>query len=108
MTESTSQEISKAFRDGVDEASRWFKLLSALGFDLDMDRPGPRRLNDRLADRGFRRVLDEADVMRGSLDYPDAWWHAIAKEATGRPDARTEEVIAAVSKPARARALSHT
>jgi hypothetical protein len=40
-------------------------------------------------------VLDERErLLRGSFDYPDAWWAHVAKEVAGHEDAAVRDVVA--------------
>jgi hypothetical protein len=105
MTQMSPREILDAVRDGLDMEARWRRLLEALGYDPDQGRPGLPLLNDALERRGFRRVLKADEAMRPFLEppYPDEWWYEIAEEITGRRDARTDEVLAKLTKAAPAR-----
>src|ERR1700733_6926558 len=100
MTELTSRQILSAVAEGLEEAARWPQLLTALGFDIDAGRPGPILINNALQKRGFRRVLDETDSIRLVIEprYSDDWWYVIAKEVSGRRDARVGDVVAELRK----------
>jgi hypothetical protein len=104
MTHLSSQEIFKAFDTALEVSSRWPRLLLALGFNPRLALPGPRAINNALAVRGFRPVVDEEDSLQTLLaDYPVKWWFAIAQETAGRSDATVRQVTDAV----RARTAQH-
>jgi hypothetical protein len=94
MTDSREREILSAFDEAVEISSRWPSLLRTLGFGASSERPGSSLLNDALVRFGYRRVIDESDHLKRMVhDYPDEWWFAIAKEVTGRSDAKVSEVV---------------
>ena len=98
MSQLTPRQILDVVDKSLEEASRWPRLLKALGFDMEQSRPGPRLLNRALQDRGFEPAVDENDSLRKMLtNYPDAWWFAIAEEVTGRRDSSVQVVVDAIS-----------
>jgi hypothetical protein len=82
----TAAQTRDAIETGLEIASRWPSLLLVLGFD---QRPSPASLNDALQARGFGRIVDERSLPL----YSDDWWTSIAREVTGRPDAKVEDVV---------------
>ncbi len=98
MSVQRSKKILAAFGEAIAEGSRWPRLLKALGLEEVEGWPGPRPINDALEAHGFRPAIDEAEALRKMLgDYPDAWWFAIARETTGRPDATVQQVVDALN-----------
>jgi len=107
MTAMTPRELLNAFDEGLEIASSWPRLLTALGFDPDQGRPGPLLLNNALEQRGYRRVLDESDSFKMLTDaaYPDSWWRAVAREVAGRDNATVDDVVSRLRLPAKVASL---
>jgi hypothetical protein len=93
MSELTPRQILGAFDRALEVSSRWPRLLQALGYDMNVGRPGPPLLNRALEARGFGAVIDERESWLMLREYPETWWLAIAKDTTGNPDASVQEVI---------------
>jgi hypothetical protein len=96
MTAMTGREILTAFGESLDVASRWPRLLDALGYDPEQGRPGLPWINAALESQGFRPVLNHKEAMRPLYEapYPDEWWYLIAQEVTGDRTASANDVIA--------------
>jgi hypothetical protein len=92
MTSLTSQQMLQAFDTGLERASRWPRLLKALGFEPAPQKPTARQINAALQRHGFKGALDDSQqAMPESL--PDSSWTAIALAVTGRGDASVDDVI---------------
>ncbi|HEX2592186.1 MAG TPA: hypothetical protein VHL34_11860 [Rhizomicrobium sp.] len=106
MSDKTARELLDAIGEGLEAASRWPQLLSALGFEPEQGRPGPLLLNNALQRLGYRRALDEGDsmILLAERSFPDAWWKRIAAEVTGNSHAKVEDVVARLRHAPRAAA----
>lgn len=102
MKNLTADEMLTAFDESLEIASRWPRLMDALGYDPKRGRPGAHWFNTALADRGFTAVLDGSEGIPPSTrsPYPDTWWYAIAQEVTGDRNASVESVVQALRKSA--------
>jgi hypothetical protein len=91
--------MSDLFSHEEEERERWPRLFAALGFGAK-EHPTAKQINAALKQRGFRRPIDEAATLRDLLTgYPNSWWIAIALEVTGKRDATSAHVVAALSAP---------
>ena len=92
MTSMTPRKILDSVHQGLQEGA----LLTALGYDPTLGRPGRHLLNNLLQLRGFERLIDERtpDQWKPYQPYPKEWIRGIVKGVTGRADAPLNEAIA--------------
>jgi len=89
--------MADLFSHEEEERMRWTRLFEALGLD---PHPNARQINAALKQRGFRSAIDEAATLRDLLTgYPNSWWIAVALEVTGKRDATSKDVVAALAAP---------
>jgi len=89
--------MADLFSHEEEERLRWTRLFEALGLAAH---PDAKQINAALKARGFRRPIDEAATFRDLLTgYPNSWWIAVALEVTGKRDATSKDVVAALTSP---------
>ncbi|MBV9043692.1 MAG: KTSC domain-containing protein [Alphaproteobacteria bacterium] len=87
--------MSDLFSLKDEEENRWPRLFVALALE---GHPNAKQINAALKGRGFRAAIDEGASFRDLLTgYPNSWWVAVALEVTGKRDATSKEVVAALS-----------
>lgn len=96
MNAFTSREMLGAFRDSVDHAARWTRLLQIL--EIRADKPSARLLNDKLKELGFRRALDETAELGSRPAIGTDWWGSLAEEVAGSKSASLEQVLENLQK----------
>jgi hypothetical protein len=90
--------MADLFAHEEEERTRWPRLFEALGLD-PKGHPNAKQINAALKTRGFRGPIDEAATLRDLLTgYPNSWI-AIALEITGKRDATSKDVAAALTAP---------
>ena len=93
--------MADLFSHEEEERTRWTRLFEALGLDPQAH-PNAKQINAALKKHGFRGVIDEVATFRDLLTgYPNSWWIAVALEVTGKRDATSKDVVAALTAPPR-------